>query len=437
MGTKQFILEEKPDIEFIEQVIDYCLVCDHLVYKYSKDKKRVKVYCFKCGCFEWIDRKAFEQCHKANMCPHCYNPVYYHRSTFTYNTKYLFAINKGDYYFGYHLDIIKEFGKKAAYKCNQVAFWYYNMRGTKQFFTRNIYSNMYGYKYIDNKTCREWHKEKMMHWHKTNCSYMYGLHSRFDVINCMPDIRPQNITLKEHYESMNVDFSSYKSNQITLIKNNYFNNFQVRAIQIFNLKSVDEVMKYSRYINHLCHERLGYLDNDNLNVHHLDYLSRNNIPLRDYQDYIIDCKKLGIKFEKPKDFIKTHSLVSEEARNIDNNIKYGAGITKHYKKIMSKNYIIDNVKIKALEDTNEFVNVATELHNCVASNYMVVYAKPKSKTDLFALYENNIPKVCIEVYDGKLEQVRGKYNNNPETKYKKIVSQWYKQNYERSKNASL
>lgn len=226
-------------------------------------------------------------------------------------------------------------------------------------------------------------------------------------------------TLKDYYMELDLPF---KSNQITLIKNGVYNHNQMRYIYWFDLKSWEEVKKYSSYIKQNNFEYNRGL-NQIFNVHFLDYLSRNKINILDFRDYVNDCIKAKIKIQKPKNFQEEHMRVNALIDLKENEV-YAEQVVERQKELLENEAKIDNAEFRTFSSVNDIVFVGKALHNCIARTYTHIYAE--GKCDLYYVKLDGKIAIAIEVKNKKIIQARENHNKKVENEKARLVKKWAK-----------
>lgn len=379
----------------------------YLSYK-KIDKNKYMYYCFNCQKYETVDYKTIQQIQMSHLCPRCHTHI---QSTTKQEIQQIGYVRQND--IGYQIGIKFEFGKEPI--CTgiyEVAKWKINRNGKEVISVRYIMLPMW---YSEHLTVVEY-RGKWSKWRK-NDRYMDYFIEYEDVIN-----NPEHTkTRKEYYEELedkeSKNFAALKSNQQKIIKSNLLTIQQINAIQMFDLKSFDELKKYRKYIEYECR----YWYDIQLNIYYLDYLNRNNIRLHDYLDYMKQCKMLEIKPEKPKDFYKVHDKLSQQIKSRNDEF-VKSGCKERYKQLEKYKYSKNDIQIKPFATTNEIEKCGKQLHNCIASNYMEDYAF--GNTDLYHLDENGKMKVAIEVCNSELMQALMNLNKDCTPEYKKIITKW-------------
>ena len=378
----------------------------------KNNKNYVRFYCAYCQKEMNIDFKLAKQIKKAHICPNCFTDIKLHREDYVHETYGL--VRKEDK--GYYYLIKKQISKKPMIYIKQVAYW-----DDGKFYARNIARNMYGWTFHTDWEVEHWYGDKYKKYRLRKSSpYSYSTLEDFFKDYEYIDRGKIDSSKKRWIESLKLP--ELKSNQKKLIIDNLLNLNQMLAIAIFDLKSIDDVYKYNRYIND---SYFIYHKNTRLNIFYLDYLSRNNIKFGDFVDFINQCKTLGIKLYKPKDFQKEHEQLTNEIE-IRNEAKKDSQIKKVYKKLDKLTYEKENIKIKPFVSVRELIDTGAILHNCLKT-YIDDYAK--KKTDLFYIKDKEKVIGAIEVYKNKLKQARAAHNKDLKPRYKRIVNTWYKEAY--------
>lgn len=177
----------------------------------------------------------------------------------------------------------------------------------------------------------------------------------------------------------------------------------VYAIKLFNINSVEEYEKYYPYL-HKNKEHFRDWGEQELNIHYLDYLSRNDIDLGEYFTYSQNVKKLGFKLDKPTDFKfrfdKVEDMVTaEKDKGINERIK------ERYDELPK--YAKDNVLIYPFKRAQDIRNCGKSLHNCIGG-YVERYAN--KTTDIYRLDLDGRLTAALEIMNGKLKQAYEDHN---------------------------
>lgn len=382
-------------------------------YQYFYYKKinndSYQCWCSMCNTEKKYKKVEMNQIKKARLCPNCYHNVILKTNKHTYENKILGRVND----IGYCISVVKEVGKKTKVKCRQVAYWTTGKRGARQFYARGIQRTMFYYANFSYSPNAKEFKLK-----RTNRYAYTTLENMFWDINRI--VKFKSCTKKEYLSRLNYEL---KSNQKKICIDNILNFHQIRTMFEFDLKSVKEIHKYSKWINKNARNMNYHKCSKVLNIYYLDYLSRNDINYSDFTDFVDQCDFLGIKVWKPKDFNKAHEELSKECEVKENEI-YDKMVQKRYLSLRINTLENKDYVIKPLATSKEIVEVSNELHNCMASCYLEKYAK--GQTDLYAMFVNGVAVIGIEVLNNKLQQVRTKYNGMPNKAQKRIVNNWFK-----------
>lgn len=373
-----------------------------LVYK--KLKNRYRIFCMKCQRYEYVSKQEFKQIQASHICPMCYQEVKLSR-VLEHQMYYYIMDDDLD---GFRILIDFKFGCKPKIYTDWV-FRYDNEVARARYIRCNM-----GYSFTFDPAQYEWKKKRNAQ------SYFYRFYSIKDATRY--ESKKEYIykaLFNRGHRSIDID-KIIKSNQKKIIQDNLLNGQQMEYIIAFDLKSYDDVYKYRRYIN-----QNNYVDiRKPLNIYYLDYLYRNNIILRDFYDYMNQCKELGFKLDKPKDFKHRHFVLSElliQKRDAEDEKK----CSRRYKALIKKMYSDGTVEIKAFKTSKEIIDCGKKLHNCIGT-YVSRYAR--RETDLFYLTSNNKIKIAIEVKRKKLIQARADHNEDCPAKYMKHIRKWCKLN---------
>lgn len=374
------------------------------------DNGNYKAYCT--GCMEQHEysKNEFKLIRHNGQCPKCKR---YFKSTTKAQDIYRFEnlVRVGDY--GYRvsveLDIDKEpkilSFEQMAYFGDPTCMW---LRNSKVYYinwnANGIAEDPTKYNYY--KSYSRYAAERFINYYGT---YSYSK-------NLL-----KGIDLKKFYE---INFPKItKSNQRKLIYDNHFTLNEIRAVKLFDLKTKEDVIKYSQYIN-------KQVDLDNLyankqfNIYHLDYLSRNNIDLGMYSRYLDRAKALGFKPDKPKDFNARLKVIDELEtkeqirREVAKNRVHDDNIAKRYNELPK--YEKDNIAIKPFYNSEEIITCGKRLHNCIGS-YVQRYSE--KNTDIYHLDIDGAIKIAIEIRNNCLQQAHADHNSKcPDDLLKHIKS---------------
>ena len=370
---------------------------------YKKLKNRYRIFCMKCQRYEYVTKEQFKQIQAAQICPMCYQQIC-PTTIMEHNFRKFIMDDKDD---GYIVFVSFRFGCKPRTKVTHVCRYI----GRNKVEVRYIFCNM-GYGFCVNWDLKEW---------KTR--YAQGYLYRFNSIH-----KPEEISGKKEYIYRSLGHRGYtdkdidrmvKSNQKKIIIDNLMNARQMEYVLAFDLKSYDDLYKYRSYI-----KKNEPDARRPLNIYYLDYLKRKNIKLRDFYDYMKQCKELGFKLDKPTDFEHRHHVLSQmiyEKRNkeTEENVK------KRYVKMLKKAYSSGDIEILPFRDCEEIRKCGKTLHNCIAS-YINAYGR--GNTDMYYLKKKKKILVAIEVENKKLIQARADHNKDCPPAYMKHINRWCKEN---------
>ena len=250
---------------------------------------------------------------------------------------------------------------------------------------------------------------------------MFSLRNLFDDIKFYSKRNIETKTYKRWLDEKRFETINFKSNQKKIIITHFLNENQILAIRNFDLKSYDDVSKYSAYIN----KQMFLSDDKILNIYYLDYLKRNNINYRTFLDYCGFLEKLNLKLDKPKDFNKAHDEASRKVRLLQEK-ENSKKIQKVYKSLINKSYLKGKYQIRPIKSAEDLIESGKELHNCLGT-YISKYAN--RQCDLYVLIENEKLIGAIEVRHKKLIQALGKFNDDLKPYQNKIVKDWMKLAY--------
>ena len=384
------------------------------IYKRLKNGK-YRTYCFRCNNYKTVTLDELKQIRASRLCPTCLNTVETGIKQEMTESNYI-AFPKGE---------VEEYGLFVAGK------WKFGSAPKLTTCETVLYSD-------DPEHCKAWRNgvvaglgyrlyriAKMQEFKDCRFDTYFGrtgYYNRLEVNNIEYKSRKQYY--QDMLETMEIEPSLIKSNQKKLIQESLLNKNQVSFILIFNLKSREELFKYQKYINYSTNVRWldvkGYINR--LNIYHLDYLSRNNIALHNYLDYVDQCEMLGLKLDKPKEFYVKHRELAELIK-INRNSIYSDLIKKNYDNYIQYEYIAGKVHILPFETPEEIIKCGSELHNCIAQ-YIQNYAK--KRTILFKMLVANKLEVAIEVRGGVLLQAYQDMNKDVNKYQMKHINKWLK-----------
>ena len=427
----------------------YNSIKDELYYKnISKDK--YTVYCPVCDEYETYSHKTFKQIRGARMCPKCgrifRKLINYDKSGSVHQISYVrfsrmfpgdtpISDEKYEYellyefrhkwMFGQHLSECKANPIKGTIKLVGVIYLDLDNDRFKKAIVRDIVVNGLSY-----YPCIKPQWEPNGIWRETRSSKY--LSCSLDEIAISEDyLLRYPISVKKHLETY--AYFLTKSNQIYIAKHNLLNEEQLRCLYIFDCKSADILYRYRGWIRD---NRFKIL-NQNMgrcrmfNEATLKYMVRNKIDFGEYIDYCDMCEQLDIKPSHPKDLQRQINVMRNRINEIRNKVAEEARkaldpfIREQSKELEEYSLVKDGYDLHPLRTIEECKQSSKVLVNCLYLNYTKSYAK--KRCELYVLNVNGVPKVNIEVTNGRLVQARGKSNSDIHGDLKKFVTRWAKE----------
>ena len=401
------------------------------------DNGKYKVFCPNCQKYKQVPADKMKLIKMTHICPDCYCDVVpttkkiYRREFVELNMK------------GYMVQTYVEFGKKPKSFVVEVAHFEEGSPDVEcRFIQRPMMSNCI-FEYHKN-VCNWRIRKGLANEYWSRFTHLYDGH-----IESLLASKPYTKTSRKEYltkiiREMELRPSDIKSNQLKLFQTNVFNAKQIMFALAFDLKTADDVYKYNGYYNKQIQTdeqwRFRYLEpyrvlnniftTKPLNIYYLDYLYRNKIDLIDYEDYMIECRELGFKLDKPKDFWARHLFLDEMYEN-KKNAKTNRSIAKRYHILEQNRYEKDNMAIVPFKSYGEMVMCGKKLHNCIGRLYTERYAK--GEVDLYHLDIDGDIVAAIEIKNGKLVQARIDHNKDCPKEYKKAINSMIRTNYKTQK----
>ena len=382
-------------------------------------------YAFCSGCCDYSEysKEEFKQIRSNHCCPKC-GKSFKSTSKSTPPTEYSGYVEVEDY--GYRIDTLFNWGelpKLKSYK--QVAYF----GDTKCAWLRGIkawYANWTAY-----GVTTDYNKP---YYHKSYSRYVRD--SFIDYCNSNRSYQLNILTgvyLKKYLQT-NFDFIT-KSNQKTMVMNNHFTFREAEGIKVFDLKTKEDVMKYSDYLNR-CPDLWIYVRNMNnglakeLNIYYLDYLSRNNIDFGRYIEYCNLAMELKYEIDKPKDFerslAKLKSIKEREKIRIQFEKDKALAVNIAKRGMLLPTYEKDNIVISPFKTAYEIRTCGNKLHNCIGS-YVDKYGN--GMTDIYHLDVDKALRIAIEIRNGELKQAYAHHNSQCPTELMKHIKAFCKQNH--------
>lgn len=404
MSRSVCLISEHPasyeDIQKFKRSVEY--LQGRLVYK--KAKNNYICHCYRCGKRFELNEEQFQQTKEAELCFHCGHPVKiirHKKSEPHMQWSWLDICNEKGCINGYYVKWIDRDGDIEILGAEHVLK--YDENGGRYLY--GIVKNM-GYS-ISRTDKNYWRKER------------WGYNSYLSYFISVNEIMSKEWKRKrDYYEDL--ELNDLKSNQATFIKKGIYNENQLNYIRCFDLNYPEELHKYVRYIG--IHRVFKDEIQSKLTVNTLDYLDRNNYPLREYIDYLRACKSANIKAEKyPKDLYKKHDEVMQLIKVQKDKI-YDAKVKERHQRLMKKEWKKGQLEIHTFTDLSNMQSVADELKNCIARMYVKPYCE--ETTDVYYGTIDGKVEFALEVANGKLVQLRGHCNRAVDETIEKFVKQW-------------
>lgn len=383
--------------EELEEILDTALSLESKLY-YRKNANGYEYRCSICKGNEQCDYHLIKQIISSQVCPLCFNEIKSSKREEDITNKYV-CLNDND---GYYVSVKWSFEKgKELLDIKHVLA----KRGN-ELYAKNLLKIGYDTLTIVNKP--NWRKLR-----KGN-SYLMCFNKA---------VRHEPHESKKQYYERIVPNLPYKDNQKYLIKNHLYNKNQCAYIWLFDLKTDEQVQKYSGFMKkqNLFYSMNRIKDYKPMNVYVLEYLNKNNIFISDYADYIKQCEMLNKKVGKPKDFSKEHSKLSEMIADMKNK-EYAEMLKDRISEVEKYCYQDNGYQVKAFNSYEELKEVASKLHNCMCANYLKPYVTKKN-TILYGTINDEV-KFGIEIVNNKVVQLRADRNSMCDKDIVNFVKKW-------------
>lgn len=245
------------------------------------------------------------------------------------------------------------------------------------------------------------------------------------------NFKEQSLEEKELHKILNI--SKVKFKMLNSIKNPAYDLYRcIKENKTNKEYSLEQYKFIQQKIRNTYDEKFIFELLQNVSYYKLHkYLENKDAGL--YIDYIKFCKKLEWNLKNtyvlfPKDINKAHdeaqALITYEEKK-----EQIEAINKRLPEIARKyNFTYKDLVIIAPKDAKEYVHESQELHNCISRNYMgsmasgrccIVFIRKKS--------DINKPYYAMEIdEDGKICQVRGKVNCEPNKEVRECVEAFKK-----------
>lgn len=344
---------------------------------WTRKNGSVRFYCTECQRYETVSSKEWRRIRIAGVCPMCFNSPHKYSNT----TEHYFEGRFIEGCEGYKTGVRWKFGKDSQLIYKHV----FHREGWEQYRKGIINGMCYA-------LCTDYTNE----WKKCRSDYSYFFYNLED----MGEYH-HSLTKRQYYEGMEIE--GLKSDQVRFIRQGVFNKSQVQFIQAFDLHDPEDVYKHARYIKrHLTPKD----HHGKWNRYTLDYLDRYDISPLDYRDYEDQCKELGFKPDKPKDFRERHEKYSQMVET-KRSAEADERIMKRIESLMKFQH--GNVVILPFASCDELIQCGKNLHNCIGG-YIPQYRD--GECDLYHMDIDGVLTAAIEIRDGKLIQARADHNQS-------------------------
>lgn len=377
MGNgKPILIKETHPIDTLGLLEETIRIHNMIIWK--RGNGRVRFYCTECQRYESVPSKEWWRVRQAGVCPLCFNKPYKYSS----KTEQYFEGYFTEGCEGYKTCIRWEFGRDPEMTYRHV----FHRKGREQY-RKGIVKGM----------CYTITSDLSNVWKKCRSDYS-GFFYRLED---MGEYRTAPGSKRKYYEDMRVE--GLKTDQERFIRQGVFNKSQVQFIQAFDLHDPEDVYKHARYIKrHLTPKD----HHGKWNRYTLDYLDRYDISPLDYRDYEDQCKELGFKPDKPKDFRERHEKYSQMVET-KRSAEADERIMKRIESLMKFQH--GNVVILPFASCEELIQCGKTLHNCIGS-YTGRYKN--GECDLYHMDIDGVLTAAIEIRDGKLIQARADHNQS-------------------------
>lgn len=358
---------------------------------WQKDKSKYKCYCTNCGCYQWFTADEWAEVKASSICPQCYEEAY---NLINYRkpvSRTAYVMDKYNMA-GYRVDVELDF-KAETLKTDTLHVMRINNKMKWEAY--GIVKVMSSLGYAPQKDF----------WRPLRSQQADNYLSQFYI-----NKERYNATHKEElgkygYHERGLKFVQFKSNQLEIIKKHIVNNQQCLYIKLFDIKSMEPLLKHADYIKQykIYTKNLHFQMNESW----LDFIDKMHIGIGLFIDYLEQCETLHIKPEKNKNFRELHDHLANQITMKRRNINQEE-ILKRFDELKGNQMQQDNCIIKPLGSYEEIVEVASTLHNCIASNYADKYAN--GETDLYVGTVDDKITFALEIFRRELKQCYAAYN---------------------------
>ena len=353
--------------------------------RFWKDGSQWFIWCDQCRQWEPIDKRAKQMVNDCHVCPMCFRNADGIKLTCDLKVNQPIMLTENH---GFWVSWSLKNGVLKINSARQVAYWC----GDKEY-VRNIVRTMNGcIGWMDRDNWRLVRPGWYNKWKYWDCFYHAA---DFDD----GDLWGYYIASKKDYYRFIAQLIPLKSDQVKFISQGLYNQDQLEYIRAFDLHDPKQVHKYASYM-----KTYRAIETDNFNVHTLDYLWRNRIPLSDYRDYVGWCQLLGRKADKPTDFWHWHDEIMK-AVEVKKDQATEQAILMRAAKLPA--YVNKKTAIRPIESIRHLTEVSQALHNCIRT-YAERYSK--GETDLYCMTIDDKIVGALEIRKNKLEQARADHN---------------------------
>ena len=399
---KHYEIEAYEPTEEQKEAILAGILADRKKLHYRKTADGFETFCLCCGDHRNITTEDMRRIKASNLCPNCHNQVRFGLTEYEAIKEYV---------------LIPELRRNCNEKAGYIARVRWNFERSSIALQQVLHVDPLGTQYrngIVKGMMGQIYETETGGWLKcrTGSNY-YGYCLLYSDYFRQYTDEPKTKTRRQHYKSI-PESELLKPNQREFVKRSLFNENQIRYIVTFNLKSEEEVLKHQTYMK----KNPIRLTDHRLNTTHLEYLKRNKIPAVDYLDYADDCRILGFKPGKPKDFEYRHQRYSEMAR-----AKLKEQETERIRERAKEltTFKGKTVRISPFTSAAQIIKAGKTLHNCIGS-YIERYSN--GETDLFCIRSNGTIIGAIELQGMMIVQARG--DRNKDIRDMPEVGKWYK-----------
>ncbi len=216
---------------------------------------------------------------------------------------------------------------------------------------------------------------------------------------------------KKYYSFMkDIDISVSQLNALRICSTTNIDLINFISTDTFLFEGLSEYVKVDKIKTYFEKEKLDYHN------------------IYEYYDYIRCCKHLSLDMEDknilfPKEFIRAHDKITCEMV-IATDPKINERIHTLSNLLLLNKYEDDKYVIFPAVSVESLIDESSQMSNCVR-NYCLDVSNNECQI-YFMRYKDNLSKslITIEVRDGKIVQVRAKFNELPSEDEMKILKKW-------------